>query len=392
MTNFNEIINRQNTGSIKVDFNKEYGKPDGLIPLWVADMDFRSPPEVQAAIRYVANHGVFGYTHSKPGYFEAIAYWFKKNFEWRIDPEWIVQTPGVMFTIGLAIRALVPEQRSVMIQEPVYYPFRQIVRENKRQLIVNQLVLENGSYTVDYEAFEKDIVENRVKMFLLCSPHNPIGRVWRKEELLKMGRICIKHNVLIVSDEIHADIIYPGRHHRIFATLGTEFAADTLICTSPSKTFNMPGLQVSNTFISNRFLRERINAEKRKLFYFELSSVALAATEAAYRFGQFWHDELVGYLTGNLDVVEKGLAGTKIKLIHPEGTYLLWLDCRELGLTDDQLDLFFTKAGLWLHRGILFGNGGSGFMRMNIASPRPVIQNAVERIKTYLARLKPRPL
>ena len=195
MTNFNEIINRKNTGSIKIDFYREHGKPEGLISLWVADMDFRSPPEVQTALRYVVDHGIFGYTHSKQGYSEAVLHWFRKNFEWTIKPEWIVQTPGVMFTIGLAIRALVPEDRAIMIQEPVYYPFRQIVQENRRRLVVNKLVLENDYYNIDFDQFEKDIVNNNVKLFLLCSPHNPVGRVWRKEELLKMGRICINHNV-----------------------------------------------------------------------------------------------------------------------------------------------------------------------------------------------------
>lgn len=381
---FDEIVDRKNTDSLKYDFAIERGKPEGILPLWVADMDFKTPPEVIKALVEKSNHGIFGYTESKNDYFEVLRNWFQNNFSWKIEREWLVKTPGIVYAICTAIRSLTNKGDAVIIQQPVYYPFSESVLINERKLVVNELVYSQGKYTIDFDDFENKIVENNVKMFILCNPHNPVGRVWTRDELIQLGDICIKHGVLIISDEIHADFIYPGFKHLIFADLKPEFSNISITCTAPSKTFNLAGLQISNIFIPNRELKHRFKAEIVKSGYSQLNTMGIAACRAAYKYGSEWLKELKEYLTKNLDFVRSFVAERlpMIKLIEPEGTYLIWLDFKKLGLNEEQLeDLIINKAGLWLDAGTMFGQGGKGFQRINIACPRLILEKALNQLE-----------
>ena len=236
------------------------GKPEGILPLWVADMDFRAPQSVMDALADKSRHGIFGYSESGSDYFNVVRRWFKEGFDWEVEQSWLVKTPGVVFAISAAIRALTKKGDSVLIQQPVYYPFSESVIENARKLVVNELVYSENRYHIDFEDFERKIVDNRVKLFILCSPHNPVGRVWTIDELTKMGDICLKHNVIVISDEIHADFIYPGHKHTVFANIKPEFSKISVTCTAPSKTFNLAGLQISNIFIPDEKIRLRFQA------------------------------------------------------------------------------------------------------------------------------------
>ncbi|MDF2484988.1 MAG: patB, partial [Herbinix sp.] len=240
---FNQMINRRNTNSLKYDFAVERKKPSDILPLWVADMDFSAPKEVLDAIHQAVSHGIFGYSEVKQDYFEIVQDWFYRHYEWVTQEEWMIKTPGVVFAITMAIRALTKEGDGVLIQQPVYYPFSETIRLNNRKLVVNSLLYRDHQYFMDFDDFENKIISEKVKLFLLCSPHNPVGRVWSREELIKVGEICLKHNVIVISDEIHCDFTYPGYQHTIFATISEAFAQNSIICTAPSKSFNLAGLQ-----------------------------------------------------------------------------------------------------------------------------------------------------
>ncbi len=382
--NFDEIIDRRSTNSIKYDFAEEMGKPTYVLPMWVADMDFKSPPEVTEALIKVAQHGIFGYSLSKKDYFDAVHYWFNTRFGWDVKKEWLIETPGVVFAISTAIRAFTDEADAVMIQQPVYHPFSEKIRVNNRKLVNNPLVYENGEYKMDIKDFESKIKEHRVKLFILCSPHNPVGRVWTKEELTEIGDICMKHGVIVVSDEIHADFIYEGYKHTIFSEVKQEYLDNTIICTAPSKTFNLAGLQVSNIFIPNKRLREKYKTEMKKAGYGSLNTLGIVACQAAYRYGAQWLDELMTYLTGNLNFVREFLKERlpQVKLVEPQGSYLIWLDFSGLNINAEELeDLILNRAKLWLNSGTIFGPEGEGFQRMNIACPRSVVEEAFLRLE-----------
>ena len=388
MTNFDEIIERRNTDSLKYDFAARRGLPEDVLPLWVADMDFRTPPCVIEALVEKSRHGIFGYSESREDYFAVLKSWFSRRFGWEVQPEWLIKTPGVVYAICMAIRALTSEGDAVLIQQPVYYPFESSVINNDRELVVNELAYENGRYHIDFEDFERKITQHRVKMFILCSPHNPVGRVWTKEELTRMGDICVKHRVIVVADEIHADFVYPGYSHTVFANIKPEFADITVTCTAPTKTFNLAGLQISNIFVSNQRMRKRIKQEISRTGYSQLNVMGMVACKAAYAQGEEWLEELKAYLTGNLDFVRRFIDAhmPDIRLVEPEGTYLIWLDCRALGLNDKALDeLVIQRAKLWLDGGHMFGQGGSGFQRINIACPRSLLEQAMERLAAAVA-------
>lgn len=381
--NFDEIIDRKNTNSIKYDFAVERGKPTDVLPLWVADMDFRTPPAVVDALVKTAQHGIFGYSDTKDDYFQAIYNWFKNRFEWEIDRSWLVKTPGVVFAIATAIRAFTNQGDAVLIQQPVYYPFSSTILSNKRKLVNNALIYKDNSYYIDFEDFEQKIIEHKVKLFILCSPHNPIGRVWTKEELIRLGDICVKHGVVIISDEIHADFTYEGYKHFIFSNLKPEFLNNTILCTAPSKTFNLAGLQVSNILIADKGMKNTFQKEIYNSGYSQLNTMGLIACKAAYEYGADWLDELKLYLAGNLQFVRDFLARQlpQVKLIEPQGTYLIWLDFQELKLSDKQLEeLIVHKAKLWLDEGTMFGSEGSGFQRINIACPRSLLEQALNQL------------
>jgi cystathionine beta-lyase len=348
-------------------------------------MDFQAPQEVLEALVNKSRHGIFGYSDTiGDDYFNALACWYEDRFDWRPSPEGLVKAPSVVFAICTAIRALTSEGDAVLIQQPVYYPFAESVNINRRQLVVNELVYRDGRYSIDLADFENKVVQNHVKLFILCSPHNPVGRVWTRDELTAIGDICVKHGVKVISDEIHADFVYPGYSHQVFEAIKPEYSDITITCTAPTKTFNLAGLQISNIFIANAEMRKQFKKEIDRTGYSQPNVMGLTACKTAYKCGAQWLDELMVYLASNLTLARNFLAQElpSIRLVEPEGTYLIWLDCRALELSDSALDeLIVHKAGLWLDPGTMFGIGGEGFQRINIACPASILQNALEKLK-----------
>lgn len=387
--NFDEVISRKNTYSLKYDCAKEYGMPEDVLPMWVADMDFKAPPQVAEALQRVAEHGIYGYSKADEKFFGTLEKWYANYFDRKVKREWLIQTPGIVFAIAMAIRGLTKEGDSVLIQRPVYYPFSSIITKNNRKLVNNPLVLEEHTYQIDFEDFENKIIENNVKLFIFCNPHNPVGRVWTKEEIVKLADICVKHDVKIVSDEIHSDFVYPGHKHIVLSDIAPEYEKITITCTAPTKTFNLAGLQISNIWISNEEIRKVVKREIAKTGYDEPSITGIAACQAAYESGEQWLSQLKIYLKDNLDFVKDYLKNhlPEIELIEPEGTYLIWLDFRKLGLSDEEVDdIMIKQAKLWLDSGKIFGSEGNGFQRINIACPRIILEEALNRIKDAFKR------
>jgi cystathionine beta-lyase len=314
--------------------------------------------------------------------------WFSERFNWNPEREWLTVTPGVVNALYIAVRALTKPRDGVVVQQPVYYPFNSAVRQTGRQLLVNELVYSEGRYSIDFDDFENKI--KQAKLFILCNPHNPVGRVWTRDELTRMGEICLRYGVNVISDEIHQDFIFAGHRHLVFAAVDERFAGITVTCTAPSKTFNIAGLLHANIFISNEALRANFRQEYANCGLSQPGIMGLAACEAAYASGAEWLNELIDYLTGNMSLIDEFLQTQvpKIKLVKPEGTYLAWLDCSALGLSANELDDVITnKAKLWLNDGPSFGKGGNGFQRMNAACPRSVLLDALERLKKeFMAR------
>ncbi len=382
--NFDEIIDRRNTNSLKYDFAVERGRPADVLPLWVADMDFRAPEPVLDALQRSINHGIFGYSDVKEDYFEAVSGWFKTHFGWETQPEWLVKTPGVVFALAMAVRALTQPGDSVLIQPPVYYPFFSVIQDNGRNVAESPLVYENGRYTIDFEDFERKIVEQNVKLFILCSPHNPVGRVWTLEELRHLGQICQKHGLYVVSDEIHCDFAFSEHPHHSFPRAVPELSDRTIVCTAPSKTFNLAGLQVSNIFIPGKDVRAKFEKEIDRAGYSQLNSLGLVACQAAYEGGGEWLEQCRTYLRDNLNFLRTFLQERipQIKLVEPEGTYFAWLDCSGLDLDCRGLnDLIIKRAKLWLDAGHIFGQDSAQFQRIVLACPRAVLSQALEQLE-----------
>ena len=381
---FNKLIDRKNTNSLKYDFAVERGRPADVLPLWVADMDFRTPQPVLDALQKAVGHGIFGYSDVKEDYYNAVSSWFMRNFGWATKPEWLVKTPGVVFALAMAVRALTEPGDSVLVQPPVYYPFFSVIRDNGRKVIESELLYKNGHYGIDFDDFEEKIVQNHVKLFLLCSPHNPVCRVWTKEELRKIGDICRKHNVYVVSDEIHCDFAFPDYPHNIFLQVFPELSERSIICTAPSKSFNLAGLQVSNIWIPGGSTRERFVREIDSSGYSQLNTLGLVACQAAYEGGGEWLEQCKAYLRSNLDFLRRFLAERlpQIKLVEPEGTYFAWLDCSGLGFDRHALnDLIINKARLWLDAGEIFGGHAALFQRVVLACPMTTLQQALEQLE-----------
>ncbi|MCU6760778.1 pyridoxal phosphate-dependent aminotransferase [Brotonthovivens ammoniilytica] len=382
--NFDKIIDRRGTASEKYDFLEKNGFSKDTLPMWVADMDFETVPEVKEKLKELVEHGIYGYTGRTDGYYKAVCSWFSRRFQWKIDREWVISTPGIVFALAAAVRAFTNPGDGVMIQQPVYYPFESVIQRNHRTVVNNQLKLVGGRYEMDFELMERQIREHHVKLFLLCSPHNPVGRVWTWEELLKAAEICRKYDVLTAADEIHCDFVRKGFWHTSFGTLPEEFAARSIICTAPSKTFNLAGLQASNIIISNAELRRRYLTELNACASFGAGMFGLAACQTAYETGEVWLTELLAYLEQNYQYVKTFLAEylPKIRLTELEGTYLIWMDFREYHFSDRELEEKMRHgANLWLDAGTMFGAGGRGFMRMNIAVPRKTLKEAMKRLK-----------
>lgn len=380
---FDKITDRTHTNAVKYDLAKERGKPEDALSLWVADMDFPTAPCIQKALSEKALHGIYGYSRPDERYYSALKNWFKKRHNFEVENQWIVNTPGVVFAIAAAIKAFTKEGDGVLIQKPVYYPFFNTIKNLDRKVVNNPLVLENGHYEIDFEDFEKKIISENVKLFILCSPHNPGGRVWTKTELEKLWTICKKHNVLVISDEIHSDIIFGENKHTVFGTLSDEALENSIICTSPSKSFNLAGLQFSNIFVANDKLRKQLKKEIEKTGYDEPSLMGIVAATSAYSEGEEWFDAAKDYIWQNIQFAKKYIEenAPKIKAIIPEGSYLLWLDFSGFEFSDEEInDRILNKAKVWLDNGTMFGSEGAKFQRINCATPRSILEEALKRI------------
>ncbi|WP_226657750.1 MalY/PatB family protein [Pseudalkalibacillus hwajinpoensis] len=384
MNVFDERINRFDTHSVKWDHTEAIFEKENLLPMWVADMDFRAPQPVIDALTTRIQHGIFGYSMPTENTKSAIQGWLNRRHNWSIQQDWIVFTPGVVPALSAAVNTYTEKGEKVVIQSPVYYPFRDMVEKSEREVVDNPLVRRNGKYEMDFQDLERKLNDPDVKMLLLCNPHNPVGRVWRKNELMKLAELCLTYNVLIVSDDIHFDLIFKEYEHTLISTLSEEIAANTITCVAPSKTFNLAGMQLSTIIIPDEEKREQFNAYMGKLGLFAPSPFGITAVEAAYNHGEEWLEELMDYLQGNLlfltTFINERLP--QIDVIEPEGTYLVWLDFTKLDMSHEELEQFVQgEARLALDEGYIFGEGGKGFERINIACPRSVLQEGLERLE-----------
>lgn len=394
---FDIVCDRTNTNCAKWDAVESIFGSKDVIPMWVADMDFPVAKPIVEALKKRAEHEFYGYTRQGPEVIEAVVDRMQRKFNWKIKPEWVVFTPGVVPALNAAIRAFSHPGDEIILQQPIYYPFFSAVTNSGCQIVNNGLKLLNGRYEMDYEDLESRFqlkagmhpMPNRIKAIVLCNPQNPVGRLWNKEELTRMGEIVIRNGAIVISDEIHCEILFKGYHHTPFATISEEFEQNCVVCMAPSKTFSLAGLEASSIIIPNRKLRESFSNSRAGILPGP-NLFGLTALEAAYRYGDEWLEQILEYLQGNLDITIEYFARKipKIKVIEPQGTYLLWLDCRELGLDDMALRNFMReKAGVGFDDGFLFGSGGSGFQRMNIACPRPILQEALRRIEEAVSLL-----
>lgn len=381
---FDQVKERKNTNSVKWDATENlFGEKD-LLPMWVADMDFQSPDAVTNAIVNRAKHGIFGYTLTPDTTYEALIQWINTRHKWQLQKDWIVFTPGVVPSLNMIVRAFTNKGDKVLVQPPVYYPFFKTITQNDRNLVENPLLLIEGKYEMDFDDLERKLSDPKVKLFILCSPHNPVGRVWDQDELIRLGDLCITHNVLMVSDEIHSDLIINSNlRHIPFGSLKEEFSTNSITCYAPSKTFNLAGLQVSATIITNSTIRKKFSEQMEKQGIHTINTFGVTGFEAAYKYGQPWLEELLIYLRENIIYLKKFIAENlpEVKVIEPEGTYLVWLDFRNLGLRTKELEqLMLKKAKVALDEGYIFGKEGAGFERINIACPRVLLKEGLERI------------
>jgi len=383
---FDTIIPREDTASLKWDGRRGYFGNEDLLPMWVADMDFAVPEAVSRALEKRAAHPVFGYTLATDSLYESLIHWLQKRHGWEIQKDWIILSPGVVPSLHAAALAFAGAQEGVIVQPPVYFPFFSAVTETDRRLILNPLKLDNGRYVMDFDHLEQ-CAQQGAKLLMLCTPHNPVGRVWSEAELREVLRIARRHNLVILSDEIHHDLIFPEARH-IPLSLLAEPGDQIVTAVAPSKTFNIPGLGLSALIVPDPRHRAALRKAFELLHLGASNPFSLVAFEAAYRGGEEWLEALLAYLTQTRDYVAGYLGNhiPPIKLVQPEGTYLLWLDCRELGMADNELKRFFIhQAKVGMNPGTVFGEGGSGFMRMNIGASRAVVAEALERMARALA-------
>ena len=394
---FDRVCDRRNTNCVKWDAVSSVFGRDDVLPMWVADMDFPVAQPIVEALKRRVEHEFYGYTQPGSSVIEAVVDRMQRKFNWKIQPEWVVFTPGIVPALHTAVRAFTHPGDEVILQEPVYYPFFPAVTSSGCQIVNNELKLINGCYEMDYEDLESKFnlrtgmrsSPSRVKAIILCNPHNPVGRLWNREELTRMGEIVIRHGAIVISDEIHCEILFKGYEHTPFASISEEFEQNCVVCMAPSKTFNLAGLGASSIIIPNKKLHDDfVNAKAGILPGPNL--FGLTALEAAYRLGDEWLEQLLDYLQSNLDYTieyfERRIP--KIKVIRPQGTYLIWLDCRELGMDAMALRSFMReKARVGFDDGFLFGAGGAGFQRMNIACPRTILKEALMRIEATVNSL-----
>lgn len=381
---FDQVIDRHNTCSSKFDLAANHGYPEDILPMWTADMDFQAPESVRSALSAAIEHGIFGYSFRDDAFYTAVENWFRKRFDWNVHRNWIITTPGVIFALSAAVRATTKPGEAVLIQPPVYGPFFNVIRQNDRKLVESPLRYEDGKYTIDFADMESKIKEHNVKLFMLCSPHNPACRVWTLEELQKLGQICKRYGVKVVSDEIHCDFAFPEHPHTPFVKACPEMADDSIVCTAPSKSFNLAGLQLSNIFIPGEQLRKAFQKEMDVCAYHDPNQLSAIACKVAYQEGEEWLDACKAYMRGNLDYVRSFLQENlpQIRLVEPEGTYLAWLDCSGLGMSKEDLDeLLAHKAHVWFCTGSVFGECAAQFQRVVLACPRSIIVEAMDRLK-----------
>jgi len=387
---FDTVLDRTTNFAAKYDeLEQKFGRGD-LIPLWVADMDFKVAQPIIEAIQERAQQGIFGYTSRPDSYFEAIAQWFERRHGWVPDTKLMIHCPGVVPSLSLIIQNFTQPGDNIIIQSPVYYPFFDVVSSNGRTLVENPLKLVNGRYEMDYDHLET-VAKSGAKLLLLCSPHNPIGRVWEKAELVRLGDICLAHGIRVIADEIHCDLVFSEHQHTPFALISEEFRKNTFTCIAPSKTFNLAGLQASITIFPNAEDFTTFDQILGNLDIKRNNCFSLVAAEAAYRFGEEWLEQVKEYIEGNFAFIQD-YCQKHIPQVHPnvpEGTYLVWIDCRKLGMTKDELHSFMiNQAGIAMDDGFWFGDGYGGYMRLNAACPRSIIAEALHRWKNALEKIK----
>ncbi|WP_442602223.1 MalY/PatB family protein [Paenibacillus sp. KN14-4R] len=382
--NFDAIIDRNHTLAAKTDMRMKYHVPEDALPMWVADMDFASPPAITDAIRNRLDHPIYGYTHLGDNGHEAAVQWMKTRHNWTIEPQWIVHAPGVVPALNCMVRAFLKPGEKVIIQQPVYPPFVSVATNNHFEYLNNELQEINGKYEMNLTDFEMKAADPATKLFILCNPHNPVGRVWSKETLLQIADICIRHQVLIVADEIHHDLVFKGNTHIPIASLSPEISQQTITCTAPSKTFNIAGLQAANIIIENADIRTAFVRELARTSLETPNVFAGIASEAAYREGAEWLDQALDYIEENkhyvMNYIQEKLP--MLRVFDSEATYLLWIDFNKLELQPKRLTQFLNhEAKVWLNAGSTFGSSGNGFARMNIACPRSIVIEAMARIE-----------
>ena len=385
---FDKIIERKGSSCVKWDGMEKFLGAGEALPMWVADMDFLTPGYITEAIIKRANHGIFGYALRDEGYFTSLMSWLERRHQWKVERDWITFCPGVVPAVNMAVLAYTDPGEKIIVQPPVYFPFFTAVTDHNRTLVYNNTEMRNGRLCMDFENLET-LAKDGAKMLIISNPHNPGGSVWTKEELTQMAEICLKYNVLIISDEIHCDLIYKPFKHIPVAGLSKEISMQTFTTVAPSKTFNLSGLATSSVIIENENLRKKFNDQVNHMHIGGGNIFGNIASEEAYLQGDAYVDELMGYLAKNVKILEKYVAEylPKIKVIRPESTFLVWLDCRETNMNDDDLNKFFLhKAKVGMNPGIMFGTGGEGFMRMNIGCPATTLIKGLDQIKEAFSK------
>lgn len=378
--NFDEIVSRRNTNSLKWDL----AASDHVLPMWVADMDFRTAPPIINALIKRAQHGIFGYTTVPDAYYDAVTGWFERRHHFTFPKDWLLYTTGVVPALSAVIKALTVPGEQVIVQTPVYNCFFSSIRNDQCELVSNELVYKNGVYSIDFEDLEKKAADPKAKVFLLCNPHNPVGRVWTKDELIRTGEICLKHQLIVISDEIHCDFIFGKHQHIPFASVSETFLQNSVTCTAPSKTFNLAGVKVANIIAADPKIRQNIHKALNVNEVCEISPFAVDAVIAAYNEGEEWLEELKTYLFDNYLCLKKFVETElpAVKVLPLEATYLVWLDFSALGQSSRTIaEALLKEENLWVNEGTIYGANGEGFIRLNIACPRQLLQEGLAKIK-----------
>ena len=384
--NFDEIIDRSGTNSSKwePDVLKELFGESDLMPFWVADMDFKVAEPIVEAIVKAAQHGIYGYSNRPASYYQAIIDWTERRFGWKLEKEWIEYTPGIVPAVNYAIQAFCMPGDNVLIQQPVYYPFANAINNNGCHVVSNDLVFDGEKYNMDFKDLEEKLKDPKTTMMILCSPHNPVSRIWSREELKKVAQLCLENEVLLISDEIHNDLVFSGYKHTIFGLVGDEYLNNLIVCTAPSKTFNMAGMQSSNVIIPNSSLMRRFRRVLERNSIGSQNPLSIVSLEAAYKHGEEWLEQLLEYLEGNIKFIDEYLKNNipKARMIKPQATYLAWIDFSAYVDEGSKIEELMAKKGkIAMDGGTWFGSQGAGFMRLNFACPRELLRQGLERMK-----------